>query len=73
MTNAQRRALALIHNAKMNALSIESKPAKSNAFCPHAAGAYYIATVANVGRAINLLEMEIERPESFLIKLHLLS
>ena len=62
MTNAQRRALALIHNAKMNALSIESKPAKSNAFCPHEAGAYYIATVANVGRAINLLDMEIERP-----------
>ena len=48
----------------MNALSIDShpKPTNSYAFCPHEAGAYYIATVGNAGRTINLLEMELERP-----------
>ena len=64
MTNAQRRALALSQMAEANASSIDSKPepTKSNAFCPHEAGAYYIATVGNAGKIINLLEMELERP-----------
>lgn len=64
MTNAQRRALALSHNAKLNASTNGSKPepTKSNAFCPNEAGAYYIATVGNAGKIINLLEMGIERP-----------
>ena len=63
MTNAQRRALALNRMAELNASSSDNKPelTKSNAFCPHAAGAYYIATIGNAGRTINLLEMEIER------------
>ena len=64
MTNAQRRALALSRMAELNASSNDNKPepTKSNAFCPHVAGAYYIATVGNAGRTINLLEMELEKP-----------
>lgn len=62
MTNAQRRALSRI--AEMNSSSIESKPepTHSSAFCPHKAGAYYLVTVGNVGKMINLLAMEIEPP-----------
>ena len=62
MTNAQRRALALSRMTDLNASNIENEPKKSNAFCPHAAGAYYIATVGNAGKTINLLEMELEKP-----------
>ena len=62
MTNAQRRALSRI--AEMTSSSIESKPepTQSSAFCPHKAGAYYLVTVGNVGKMINLLAMEIEPP-----------
>ena len=62
MTNAQRRALSRM--AELNALSKDSKPepTHSSAFCPHAAGAYYLVEVGNVGKVINLLAMEIESP-----------
>lgn len=62
MTNAQRRALARM--AEMNATGNDSKPdiTHSNAFCPHEAGAYYVVTVGNVAKIINLLAMEIEPP-----------
>ena len=63
MTNAQRRALALSRMAELNTSNInEPEPKKSNAFYPHEAGEYYIATVGNAGKTINLLEMELERP-----------
>ena len=64
MTNAQRRALALSRMAELNASSIDSKPepTKSNAFCPHEAGAYYTITVGTVGKIINLLDSRIEPP-----------
>jgi len=51
--------------AEMNASSNDSKPepTHSSAFCPHEAGAYYLVTVGNVGKIINLLAMEIEPPD----------
>jgi hypothetical protein len=62
MTSAQRRALSRM--AEMNSLSNDSKPKStlSSAFCPHEAGAYYLATVGTVAKIINLLAMEIEPP-----------
>jgi len=62
VTNAQRRALSRM--AEMNALSNGSKPEPmhSSTFCPHEAGAYYLVTVATVGKIINLLAIEIEPP-----------
>ena len=59
MTNAQRRALS-----RMAELSNDNKPepTHSSAFRPHEAGAYYVVNVDNVGKVINLLEMEIEPP-----------
>ena len=66
MTNAQRRALSRMAeiNASSNSSNIGSKPepTHSSAFCPHAAGAYYLVEVENVGKVINLLAMEIESP-----------
>ena len=53
MTNAQRRAAS--RKAEMDSLNNGSKleatpkPASSNAFQPHEAGAYYLATVDTVG------------------------
>jgi hypothetical protein len=35
-------------------------PTLSSAFCPHEAGAYYLATVRTVGKVINLFAKEIE-------------
>jgi len=60
VTNAQRRALRM---AEMNA-SNDSKPepTNSNAFRPHAAGAYYFISVGTVGKIINLFDKEIEPP-----------
>lgn len=62
MTNAQRRALSRM--AEMNSSTNDSKPEAtlSSAFCPHAAGAYFLVTVGNVGKVINLLAVEIEPP-----------
>jgi hypothetical protein len=50
--------------AEMNVSSNDSKAEAtlSSAFCPHEAGAYYLATVGNVAKVINLLAMEIEPP-----------
>jgi hypothetical protein len=50
--------------AEMNAPSNGSKPepTHSSAFCPNETGAYYLVTVGNVGKIINLLAMEIEPP-----------
>ncbi|WP_020168471.1 MULTISPECIES: hypothetical protein [Methylotenera] len=62
MTNAQRRALSRM--AEMNSSSNDSQPeqTRSSAFCPHEAGAYYLVTVATVGKIINLFAVEIEPP-----------
>ena len=62
MTNAQRKALSRM--AEMNLASNDSKhePAHSSAFCPHEAGAYYIATVETVGTIINLFAKGITPP-----------
>ncbi len=62
MTNAQRKALSRM--AAMNSSSNDRKPEPtlSNAFCPHEAGAYYIATVETVGKIIKLFAREIEPP-----------
>src|SRR4030067_2446393 len=38
------------------------KPTHSSAFCPHEAGAYYLATVGTVGKIIKLFAKEIEPP-----------
>ena len=67
MTNAQRKALSRM--AEKNSSSSVSKPETtlgsvsptlSNAFYPHEAGAYYLATVATVAKVINLFAKEIE-------------
>jgi hypothetical protein len=69
VTNAQRKALSRM--AEMNSSSNGSKPeptlgsalaTHSSAFCPHEAGAYYLATVGTVSKVINLLAKEIEPP-----------
>lgn len=56
MTNAQRKAAMLAsRKAEMDSLNSDSKPeptpnpTPSSAFCPHEAGAYYLATVDTVG------------------------
>jgi hypothetical protein len=62
VTNAQRKALSRM--AAMNSSSNDSKPEPtlSSAFCPHEAGAYYIATVETVAKIIKLFAREIEPP-----------
>lgn len=62
MTNAQRKALSRM--AAMNSPSNVSKPEATHgsAFCPHEAGAYYLAMVGTVGKIINLFAKEIEPP-----------
>ena len=61
MTNAQRKALSRM--AAMNLASNDSRPepTHSNAFCPHAAGAYYLATVETIVNT-RLFAKEIEKP-----------
>ena len=53
MTNAQRRAAALraSRNAEVDSLRSDAtpQPTPSSAFCPHEAGAYYLADVGTVG------------------------
>jgi len=55
VTNAQRRAAWLARQAKEDSSGNDSKPeptpipTPSSAFCPHEAGAYYLAAVATVG------------------------
>jgi hypothetical protein len=62
VTNAQRKALKRM--AEMNASGNISQPlpTHSSAFQPHEAGAYYLATVATVGKVVNLFAMDIEPP-----------
>ena len=62
MTNAQRKALSRM--AAMNSSSNDSKPEPtlSSAFCPHEAGAYFLATVGTVDKVIKLFAREIEPP-----------
>ena len=61
MTNAQRKALSRM--AAMNATGKDSKPeaTPSNSFCPHDAGAYYLATVGTIVN-LNLFAKKLERP-----------
>ena len=62
MTNAQRKALSRM--AATNSSSNDSKPEPtlSSAFCPHEAGAYFLATVGTVDKVIKLFAREIEPP-----------
>ncbi|MFA6922315.1 MAG: hypothetical protein WC216_10770, partial [Gallionella sp.] len=60
MTNAQRKALSRM--AAMNSSSSLPEPTQSSAFCPHEAGAYYLATVGTVGKVIKLFAKDIEPP-----------
>jgi len=62
VTNAQRKALSRM--AAMNSSSNDSKPEAtlSSAFCPHEAGAYFLATVGTVDKVIKLFAREIEPP-----------
>jgi hypothetical protein len=62
VTNAQRRALSRM--AEMNSSSNDSKsaPTHSSAFCPHTAGAYYVATVGTIVN-LNLFARQLERPD----------
>jgi len=62
VTNAQRKALSRM--AAMNSSSNDSKPEPtlSSAFCPHEAGAYFLATVGTVDKVIKLFAREIEPP-----------
>jgi len=61
VTNAQRKALSRM--AAMNSASNDSKPlpTHSSAFCPHAAGAYYLATVGTTV-STRLFAKVLERP-----------
>ena len=59
MTNAQRRAASRM--AEMDPLS-KPEPAPSNAFCPHEAGAYYLAAVDTVGSTIKLFAKDLKPP-----------
>ena len=61
MTNAQRRAASRM--AAMDPLRNDSKPESthSSAFCPHEAGAYYLATVGTVG-TIKLFAKDLKPP-----------
>ena len=61
MTNAQRKALSRM--AAMNSSSNDSmpEPTHRNAFCPHEAGAYYIATVSTIVNT-RLFAKELEKP-----------
>ena len=62
MTNAQRKALSRM--AAMNSSGNDSRPEPtlSSAFCPHEAGAYFLATVGTVDKVIKLFAREIEPP-----------
>ncbi len=62
MTNAQRRALSRM--AAMNLAGNDSMPlpTQSNAFCPHEAGAYYLATVGTIVNT-RLFAKQLERPD----------
>lgn len=62
MTNSQRRALSRMAEINSSTNASKPEPTLSSAFCPHDAGAYYLVTVENVGKIINLLAMEIEPP-----------
>jgi len=61
VTNAQRKALSRM--AATNSAGNDNMPLTtlSNAFCPHAAGAYYIATVETIVNT-RLFARELEKP-----------
>lgn len=62
MTNAQRRALSRM--AEMNSADNGNRPIPTNnsAFNPHEAGAYYVVTVATIGKIIKHFTKEIDPP-----------
>jgi hypothetical protein len=62
VTNAQRKALSRMAEMNSSGEDCKPKPTLSSAFCPHEAGAYYLAMVGTVGRIINLFANEIEPP-----------
>ncbi|MGV8934435.1 MAG: hypothetical protein ACOH1I_07415 [Gallionellaceae bacterium] len=60
MTNAQRRALSRMAENNSTSNNLKPEATQSNAFCPHEAGAYYLATVETVRKVINLFAKGIE-------------
>jgi hypothetical protein len=62
VTNAQRKALSRIAARNSSSNDIKPEPTLSSAFCPHEAGAYYLATVETVAKIIKLFAREIEPP-----------
>ena len=62
MTNAQREALSRMAEMNSSSNGSKPKPTRSSAFCPHEAGAYYLATVKVAPKIIKLFAKEIEPP-----------
>jgi hypothetical protein len=63
VTNAQRKALSRMAEMKSSSNDSKPEPTHGSAFCPHEAGAYYLATVTTVPKVIKLFAKEIEPPE----------
>ncbi|HUW75841.1 MAG TPA: hypothetical protein VMV70_04110 [Gallionella sp.] len=62
MTNAQRKALSRMAATNSSSNDSRPEPTLSSAFCPHEAGAYFLATVGTVDKVIKLFAREIEPP-----------
>jgi len=68
VTNAQRRAAWLARQAEDDSLGNDSKPeptplpTPSSAFCPHEAGAYYLAAVGTVVGTFKMFARDLSRP-----------
>jgi hypothetical protein len=66
VTNAQRKALsrmAAINSSNNDSKAESIRLTDSSSFCPHEAGAYYLATVGTVRKVINLFAKNIEPPD----------
>jgi len=62
VTNAQRKALSRMAATNSSSNDSRPEPTLSSAFCPHEAGAYFLATVGTVDKVIKLFAREIEPP-----------
>ena len=62
MTNAQRRAAAAWLKWIRYVTTASLIPTPSSAFCPHEAGAYYLAAVGTVGNTIKLFAKDLKPP-----------
>jgi hypothetical protein len=66
VTNAQRKALSRMassNTSKLEPTLSSAVSTLSSSFCPHEAGAYYLATVGTVSKVIKLFAKNIEPPE----------